>query len=121
MSESLFDKKRLQHRSFTGNFANLLETHSFIEPSGGYLWIKSFHFFKFKSAFSQIPAHQLIPLGLRSKPNNKITSLTSSLSFVLELSKAYSKENLWKKKCPCKCLLECEGKILVFIKILHCF
>ena len=56
------------------------------------------------------------------KLNNEIIiSITSSLSFVLELSKAYSKENLRKKTCPCKFLLECEGKILVFIKFLHCF
>ena len=56
------------------------------------------------------------------KPNNKIIkSITNTLSIVLELSKAYSKENLRKKKCPCKWLLECEGTILVFIKFSHRF
>ena len=65
----------------------------------------------------------LIPLGLEApKPNNKIIkSITSSLSIVIELSEAYSKENLQKKKRPCKSLLECDGKILIFIKFLHRF
>ena len=56
-----------------------------------------------------------------TKFSNKLIKTTSSLSFVLELPKAYSKGNLQKKKCPCKCLLKCEGKISAFIKILHRF
>ena len=56
------------------------------------------------------------------KPNNKIiTSITSSLSFVLELPKAYSKDKLREKKCTCKYLLKCEGEIRDLIKILHRF
>ena len=63
------------------------------------------------------------PIGLWGpKPNNKIiASIISSLSFVLELPKTYSKDNLQKKKCPCKCLLKCVDKIWAFIKILHRF
>ena len=57
-----------------------------------------------------------------SKPSNKIiTSIISSLNFVLELPNTHSKDNSRKKKCPCKCLLKCEGKIWAFIKILHRF
>ena len=40
-----------------------------------------------------------------------MTSIANTLRFVLELPKAYSKDNLLKKKCPCKCLLKCEDKI----------
>ena len=56
------------------------------------------------------------------KPNNKIiTSITSSLSFLLELPKAYSKDQSQKKNCPCKCVLKLEGKICALIKTLHRF
>ena len=40
---------------------------------------------------------------------------------MLERPKAYSIDNLRKKKCPCKCLLKREGKIWTFLKILHRF
>ena len=65
----------------------------------------------------------VISLGFKvQKPNKKIMiSITSSLSLVLKLSETYSTKNLRKEKCLCKWLLQCEGKILIFIKSQHCF
>ena len=40
---------------------------------------------------------------------------------MLELPRAYSKDNIRKTRFPCKCLLKCEGKIWAFITILHRF
>ena len=115
-----FRYKRLQRRCFYVNFAifftniffysappvavsrlNLSNYSNSIPYSGRSLFINYINF--------------IVPGG--PKPNTKIiTSITSSSSFVLKLPKAYSKDNLRKKKCPCKCLLKCEVKIWILSK-----
>ena len=59
------------------------------------------------------------PIGFCGpKPNYKI--IKSANDFVRTIKQKNSKENLRNKKCS-KCLLECEGKISIFVKFLHGF
>ena len=125
VSESLFDKKETPTQVFFCEFCDVFTNIVFYRaPPVAVSRLNLSNFWNLnpnsgRSLFINY-INPIEPWG--PKPNNKIIiSITGSLSFELELPKAYSKDKLRKKKCHPKCLLKCEGKIWIFIKILRRF